>query len=116
MNVSVCVYQAAVLVEEKNLLPNLSVCKDSGVVALEAAFNEPLCALGVDGLLLGVHVEDVVVGEGLVLAQDHLWLPGHHKRADVAAFDLLSGQLRTDPRGQTETKTERFKLPTISLL
>lgn len=79
------------------MFTNLPVCKDSGVVALEAAFDESLGALVVDGVLLGVHVEDMVVGEGLVLAQHHLWLAGRHKSTDVTSFDLFFGQLRTDP-------------------
>lgn len=94
--------------ERKGLLTNLSVCKDSGIVAFKAAFNKSLGAVVVYGFLLGVHVEDVVVGKGLVLAQDHLWLPGHDKGADVTALDLLFGQLRTDPGRQNEAKTVRF--------
>lgn len=94
--------------ERKGLLTNLSVCKDGGIVALKAAFDKSLGAVVVYGFLLGVHVEDVVVGEGLVLAQDHLWLLGHHKGADVTALDLLFGQLRTDPGRQKEAKTVRF--------
>ena len=79
---------------------NLSVCKDGGVVALKAAFDETLCAVGVDAFLMGVHVHHVVVGEGLVLTQKHLRLAGHHVGTDVAALDLLFGQLRTDPGRQ----------------
>lgn len=87
---------------------DLSVCKDCGIVALEAAFDKLLSAVVVDGFLLGVHVKDMVVGEGLVFAQDHLRLPGHHKRTDVTALDLLFGQLRTDPGRQKDKKTMRF--------
>lgn len=47
---------------------HLSICKDGGVVALEATLNQLLSAGGVDAVLLGVHVEQVVVGEGLVFA------------------------------------------------
>lgn len=75
----------------------LSVCKDGGVVALEAAVNQLLGAAGVDVVLLRVHVEQVVVGEGLVFAQDHLRLPGHHIGTNVTSFYLLPGQLRTNP-------------------
>lgn len=75
----------------------LSVCEDGGVVALEATLNQLLGAGGVDGVLLGVHVEQVVVGEGLVFAQDHLRLPGHHVCTDVTSLYLLPGQLRTNP-------------------
>lgn len=78
-------------------LTNLSISKDCGVVALKTSFNEFFCAVGVDGLLLGVHVKDIVVGKGLVLTQDHLGLPRHHIRTDVTALDLLSGQLRANP-------------------
>lgn len=88
---------------------NLSICKDCGIVALKAAFDESLRAVLVDGFLLAVHVEHMVVGKGLVLSQDHLWLPGHHKGADVTALDFLFRQLRTDPGRQKETKTDRFK-------
>lgn len=70
---------------------NLSICKDCGIVALQAAFDEALGAVGVDGLLLGVHVEDVVIGEGLVLTQDHLWLAGHDICTDMTALNLLFG-------------------------
>lgn len=80
--------------------PHLSVGEDGGVVALEAALDEALSAVGVEGLLLGVHVEHMVVGEGLVFTQHHLGLPGHHVGADVASFDFLLGQLRTDPDGK----------------
>lgn len=76
---------------------DLSVCKDCGIVALEAAFDKLLSAVVVDGFLLGVHVKDMVVGEGLVFAQDHLRLPGHHVCTDVTSLYLLSGQLRTNP-------------------
>lgn len=86
---------------------NLSVCKDGGVVSLEAAFDQSLGAVLVDGFLLSVYVKDVVVGEGLVLAQDHLGLARHHKGADVAALDLLFGQLRTDPAGQRKQMGKR---------
>lgn len=79
---------------------NLSICKDGGVVSFKAAFDQPLGAVLVDAFLLGVYVKDVVVGEGLVLAQDHLGLTRHHEGADVAALDLLLGQLRTDPAGE----------------
>lgn len=89
-----------------DMLTNLSVCKDGCVVALKAAVDELLGAVGVDGFLLRVHIEDVVVGEGLVLTQNHLWLSWHHKCADVTALDLLLGQLRTDP---TRKEQERFR-------
>lgn len=91
------------------LQTNLSVCKDGGIVSLKAAFDQPLGAVLVDGFLLSVYVKHVVIGEGLVLAQDHLGLARHHKGADVAALDLLFGQLRTDPaeqRKQMERKSE----------
>lgn len=81
-------------------MTNLSIGKDGGVVALKAAFDETLRALAVDGVLMGVRVEDVVVGEGFVFAQDQLGLPGHDIRADVAALDPLLGQLRTNPGGR----------------
>lgn len=87
---------------------HLSVCKDSGIVSLEAALDETLGAVRVDAVLLGGDVKDVVVGEGFVLSQEHLRLPGHHIRADVAALDLLSGQLRTDPGGQKVAEKVRF--------
>lgn len=90
--------------EVKGLQTDLSVCKNSGIVALEAAFDESLSAVVVYGFLLGVHVEDIVVGEGLILAQDHLRLSGHHKGADVTALDLLFGQLRTDPGRKTQRR------------
>lgn len=78
-------------------MADLSICKDSGVVALKAAFDQSFSAVVVYGFLLGVHVKDIVISKGLVLAQDHLWLPGHHRGADVTALDFLFGQLRTDP-------------------
>lgn len=86
----------------------LPVGKDGGVVALEAALDQLLRAGGVDGVLLRVHVEHVVVGEGLVLPQDHLGLPGHHVGADVASLDLFPGQLRADPE---ETKRSSLFRP-----
>lgn len=89
------------------LLADLSVCKDGGVVSLQAALDEALGAVRVDALLLAVHIEDVVVGEGLVLPQEHLRLAGHHVGADVAALDLLFGQLRADPGGRTGTQSGR---------
>lgn len=94
------VYEATVwkkIKNKKSLHTNLSICKDGGVVSFKAAFDQSLGAVLVDGFLLRVYVKDMIVGEGLVLAQDHLWLPRHHKGADVAALDLLFGQLRTDP-------------------
>lgn len=92
---------AAVLLRTKT---RLSVCKDGGVVALEATLNQLLGAGGVDGVLLGVHVEHVVVGKGLVFAQDHLRLPGHHVCTDVTSLDLLPGQLRTNPTANLKKK------------
>lgn len=80
-------------------MTDLAIRKDGGVVSLEAAFDQLLSAMAVNGFLLGVHVEHVVVGEGFVFAQDDLWLPGHNERADMASFNLLFGQLRTNPEG-----------------
>lgn len=91
------------------LLTNLPISKDGGIVALKTAFDESLCAVGVDSFLLGVHVEDVVVGEGLVLTQDHLGLPRHHIRANVTTLNLLFGQLRANPDREKETKKEKIK-------
>lgn len=85
----------------------LSVCEDGGVVALEAALDQLLCAGAVDGVLLGVHVEQVVVGEGLVFAQDHLRLPGHHVGTDVTSLYLLPRQLRTNPTTNKYNKENR---------
>lgn len=82
----------------------LSVCKNGGVVALEAALDQLLCAGGVDVFLLGVHVEHVVVSEGFVFPQDHLRLPRHHVCTDVASLYLLPGQLRTNPTANTEMR------------
>ena len=90
----------------KLTLIHLSVCKDGGVVALEAAVDQLLRAGGVDGVLLRVHVEHVVVGKGLVFAQDHLRLSRHHIGTDVTSLYLLSGQLRTNPKkGNTDILT-----------
>lgn len=86
----------------------LSICKDGGVVAFEAAVDQLLGAGGVDGVLLGVHVEQIVIGEGLVFPQDHLRLPGHHICTDVTSLDFLPGQLRTNPKENTETRDEIF--------
>lgn len=83
-----------------DMLTNLSVCKDGCIVTLKTALDEPLCAVGVDGFLLGVHVEDIVIGEGLILTQDHLRLSRHHICTDVTALNLFFGQLRTDPDRQ----------------
>lgn len=80
----------------------LTVCEDRGIVALKAAFNELLSAVAVDGILLGINVKHIVVGEGLVLSQNHLGLFRGHKCANVTSFYLLFCQLRTDP-----TETER---------
>lgn len=80
---------------------HLSICKDGGVVALKATLNQLLGAGSVDGILLWVHVEYVVVGEGLVFAQHHLRFPGHHICADVTSLYLFSGQLRTNPSTKT---------------
>lgn len=84
-------------------MTDLAVRKDGGVVSLEAAFDQLLSTVAVNGFLLGVHVEHVVVGEGFVFAQDDLWLPGHNERADMASFNLLFGQLRTNPEGAEES-------------
>lgn len=89
----------AVCLMLRSLWTNLSICKYGGVVSFKAAFDQSLGTVLVDAFLLGVDVKDVVVGEGLVLAQHHLGLTRHHKGADVAALDLLFGQLRTDPAG-----------------
>ena len=75
----------------------LSVGEDGGVVALEAALDQLLCAVGVDGGLVGVHVENEVVGEGLVLSQHHMGLARRDERADVASLNLLTSQLRSNP-------------------
>lgn len=90
------------------VVTNLSISKDGGIVALKTAFNEFLCAVGVDGFLLGVHVKDIVVGKGLVLTQDHLRLPRHHIRTNVTTLDLLFGQLRANPVRQKETMKEKL--------
>lgn len=80
---------------------HLSICKDGGVVALKATLNQLLGAGSVDGILLWVHVEYVVVGEGLVFAQHHLRFPRHHICADMTSLYLFSGQLRTNPTTET---------------
>lgn len=82
----------------------LPVCKDGGVVTLEAAVDQLLRAGGVDGVLLGVHVEHVVVCKGLVFSQDDLRLSGHHVGADVTSLYLFSGQLRTDPEENKDSR------------
>lgn len=56
----------------------LAICQHSGVVALEAAFDELPHARRVDLLLPCVKVKDKVIGEGLVLPQQHLGLTGCH--------------------------------------
>ena len=68
---------------------HLPVGQHCGIVALEAALHELADAGGVDLLLPGVQVEDKVIGEGLVLPQEDLGLPGGDRRADVAALNLL---------------------------
>lgn len=89
----------------------LTVRKDRGIIALEAAFNELLGAVAIDGILLGVHVEHIVVGEGLVLSQNHLGLSRGHECANVTSFNFLFCQLRTDPteaaRDTVRTETRR---------
>lgn len=85
----------------------LSVCEDGGVVTLEAAVDQLLRAGGVDGVLLRVHVEHVVVGKGLVFAQDHLRLSRHHVGTDVTSLYLFSGQLRTNPKERKKTRYSR---------
>lgn len=92
----------------------LTVREDRGIVALKAAFNELLSAVAVDGILLGIHVKHIVVGEGLVLSQNHLGLSRGHKCTNVTSFNLLFCQLRTDPAETVrdsvryrETETER---------
>lgn len=94
----------------------LSICEDGGVVALKAAVDQLLGAGRVDGFLMRVHVEQVVVGEGLVLAQDHLGLAWHHVGADVASLDLLLRQLRTDPAQGRERSLYSFLHTFINLL
>lgn len=81
----------------------LSICKHGGIVAFEAALDQLLGAGGVDGVLLGVHVKQIVKGEGLVFSKDHLGLSWHHVCTDMTSLYLLPGQLRTDPTERTET-------------
>lgn len=92
---------------ERCQLTNLSVRKDGGVVALEATLDESLCAVGVDGPLLRVHIKHVVKGEGFVLTEEHLWFSGHHIRTDVAALNFLLSQLRTDPKKKKKRERRR---------
>lgn len=75
---------------------HLPVGQHRGVVALEAALDELAHAGRVHLLLPGVQVEDEVVGEGLVLAQEHLRLPRRDRGTDVTALNLLFGQLWPD--------------------
>lgn len=75
---------------------HLSVGKDGGIVAFEAALDELLHALRVDALLRGLEVEDEVEREGLVLAQEDLRLPGRDRGADVTSFNPLLGKLGSD--------------------
>lgn len=84
-------------------MTDLTVCKDCGVVSLETAFNKLLSTVAVNSFLLGVQIKNIVVGERFVFAQNHLRLPRHHKCADVASFNLLFGQLRTNPVSAEET-------------
>lgn len=78
----------------------LAICQHGGIVALEAAFDELAHARCVDLLLPCVQVEDKVIGEGLVLPQQHLGLAGCHRGADVTPFYFLFGQLGPDPAGR----------------
>lgn len=112
MKLQMFVYEANVWKRKKNQKnwTNLSICKYGGIVSFKAAFDQSLGAVLVDGFLLSVYVKDVVVGKGLVLAQDHLGLSRHHKGADVAALDLLFSQLRTDPAEQRRQVRNRTNL------
>ena len=85
------------------LLTHLSIGKYGGIVALEAALDQLLGAVAIDVVLLGVHVEHIVVCEGLILSQHYHGLSRAHERADVTPLNLLSGQLWTNPnREETE--------------
>ena len=53
----------------------------------------------VNVLLGGVHVVDVVEGEGLVRAEPGLRLPRRLGHAHLAGVDDLARQLRADPGG-----------------
>lgn len=90
------------------MFTDLAVCKDRSVVSFKAALDESLCAVGVDSVLLTVHVKDMVVGEGLVFTQHYLWLTWHHICTNVTPLDLLFGQLRTNPGRHKDAKSEVF--------
>ena len=77
--------------------PCLPVCEDGGIVAIEGALDETGDACLVDGGLVRVRVEDVVVGEGFVRAEEDLRLARRHLCADPAHVDHLPRHLRTDP-------------------
>ena len=87
---------------------DLSVGQDGGVVALEAALDELADARVVDVHLAGVHVEDVVVGEGLVGAEDHLRLARRHRRARPAHVDHLARRLWSDPGRRTRKRSNFY--------
>ena len=76
---------------------DLAISEDGGVVALEAALDEVADARVVDVHLTVVHVEDVVVGEGLVGAEDHLRFGRRDRRARPAHVDHFPRWLRPDP-------------------
>ena len=88
-----------------HVLTNLPIREDGGIVALKAALDESLRAVGVDSFLLGVHIKDVVIGEGLIFTQDHLGLPRHHVCTDVTTLNLFFGQLRTNPGRKEDVGT-----------
>jgi hypothetical protein len=75
----------------------LPVGEDRCVVAVKGALDEPRDAGLVDRALVRARVEDVVVGEGLVRAEEHLGLARRHLGADPAHVDHLARHLRPDP-------------------
>lgn len=80
------------------LLSYLTIGEDSGIISLEAAFDELVDTAVVDALLLWVYVKHEVIGEGLVFSQQHLWLPRSDQCAHMTALNFLLGHLRTNPR------------------
>ena len=69
-------------------------------------------------LLAGVHVEDIVKRERLVLSDHNLWLTGSYAGTNAAHFNSLTGQLRADSvqfDNQQGNVMTRVYLPILTL-
>lgn len=92
-NIQITVYTLIPPITTKIVYNYLSICKNGGIISVQAAQHEVLDTWSIHLILEHVRVEDQVEGEGLVLAEGDLGLVGNNRCAHPAHVDHLPRNL-----------------------